>query len=123
MVNYHYHGENRVITRYLPSMPPGTHPTCVILFPCWPCSARRNCFTWIIFFHDCIFYTKIRGNENSPDSLNVMVNYHYHGENRVITRYLPYMGFTRSPLPQNIGNLPLPFFGGNYPFVLLNNIY
>ena len=28
----------------------------------------------------------IRGTENSPDSLNVMVNYHYHGENRVITR-------------------------------------
>ena len=25
------------------------------------------------------------GNENSPDSLNVMVNYHYHSENRVIT--------------------------------------
>ena len=23
------------------------------------------------------------------------------------------MGFTRSPLPQNNGNLPLPFFGGN----------
>ena len=29
---------------------------------------------------------EIRGNENSPDSINVMVNYHYHGENRVITR-------------------------------------
>ena len=25
------------------------------------------------------------GNDNSPDSLNVMVNYHYHSENRVIT--------------------------------------
>ena len=33
------------------------------------------------------------------------------------------MGFTRSPLPQNNGNLPLPFFGGNCPIVLLNNIY
>ena len=31
------------------------------------------------------------------------------------------MGFTRSPLPQNNGNLPLPFFGGNYPIVLLKN--
>ena len=31
------------------------------------------------------------------------------------------MGFTRSPLPQNNGNLPLPFFGGNYPIVLLDN--
>ena len=29
---------------------------------------------------------KIRGNENSPNSLNVMVNYHYYGKNRVITR-------------------------------------
>ena len=27
------------------------------------------------------------GNENSPDSLNVMVNYHYHSEKRVITIY------------------------------------
>ena len=26
------------------------------------------------------------GNENSPDYLNVMVTYHYHSENRVITR-------------------------------------
>ena len=29
---------------------------------------------------------EIGGDENSPDSLNVMVNYHYHSENRVITR-------------------------------------
>ena len=33
------------------------------------------------------------------------------------------MGITRSTLPRNNGNLPLPFFGGNYPIVLLNNIY
>ena len=26
------------------------------------------------------------GNKNSPDSFNVMVNYHYHSENRVINR-------------------------------------
>ena len=50
-----------------------------------------NWFTWIIFIHDCICYTKIGGNENYPDSLNVMVNYHYHRENRVITRQFPYM--------------------------------
>ena len=42
MVNYHYHGENRLITRYLPSMPPRTHPTCMIILPCCPCSARRG---------------------------------------------------------------------------------
>ena len=45
-----------------------------------------NWFTWIIFIHDRICYTKIGGNNNSPDYFNVMVNYHYHGENRVITR-------------------------------------
>ena len=33
------------------------------------------------------------------------------------------MGIIRSPLPQNNGNLPLPFFGGNCHIVLLNNIY
>ena len=32
------------------------------------------------------FIQEIGGNNNSPDSLNVMVNYHYHGENRVITQ-------------------------------------
>ena len=30
-----------------------------------------------------------------------------------------YIGFTRSPLPQNNGNLPLPFFGGNYSIFFL----
>ena len=45
-----------------------------------------NWFTWKIFFHDHIFYTKIGSNKNYPDSLNVMANYHYHGENRLITR-------------------------------------
>ena len=32
------------------------------------------------------------------------------------------MGITRSPLPQNNGNLTLPFFGGNYLVFLLDNI-
>ena len=50
-----------------------------------------NWFTWIIFFHDCICYTKIGGNENSPSSPNIIINYHYHGENWVITRKLPSM--------------------------------
>ena len=35
----------------------------------------------------------------------------------------PYMLITHSPLPRNNGNLPLPFFGGNSPIVLLDNIY
>ena len=30
---------------------------------------------------------KIGGNKNSPDSLKVMVNYHYHVENMLITIY------------------------------------
>ena len=58
-------------------------------------------FSCIIFINDCIYILtvspgyylfmivyviqKIGGNENSPDSLNVMVNYHYPGKNRVIT--------------------------------------
>ena len=33
------------------------------------------------------------------------------------------MGFTHYPLPQNNGNLPLPFLGRNHPIVLLDNIY
>ena len=65
-------------------------------------------FSWIIFIHDCIciltgshgsylfmivyVIQDIGGNENSPDSLNVMVNYHYHGENRIIARYFPSIG-------------------------------
>ena len=34
---------------------------------------------------------EIGGNNNSPNSLNIIVNYHYHGENRITTRYLPSM--------------------------------
>ena len=32
------------------------------------------------------------------------------------------MGITCYPLPQNNCDLPLPFFGGNFPIVLLDNI-
>ena len=45
-----------------------------------------NWFTRIIYINDRICYIKNGGNENSPYSLNVMVNYHYHSENRVITQ-------------------------------------
>ena len=45
-----------------------------------------NWFAWIIFIHDHIFYTKYWGYKNSLDYLNVMSNYHYHGENKVITQ-------------------------------------
>ena len=34
-----------------------------------------------------------------------------------------YMRIILSTLPQNNGNLPLPFFCGKYPIVLLGNIY
>ena len=37
-----------------------------------------NWFTRIICVHDIIWNTKIGGNENSPNSLNVMVNFHYY---------------------------------------------
>ena len=33
------------------------------------------------------------------------------------------MLITRSPLPQNNGNLPSAYFGGNFPIAILENIY
>ena len=33
---------------------------------------------------DVYVIQNIGGNKNSPDYLNIMANYHYHGENRVI---------------------------------------
>ena len=33
-----------------------------------------------------------------------------------IENHKPYMGITSSPLPQNNGNLPLPFFSGKTQF-------
>ena len=53
-----------------------------------------NWFAWIIFSMIAYIILKIRGNKNSPNSINVMVNYHYHGENRVINRQLPFMPAT-----------------------------
>ena len=63
--------------------------------------------SWIIFINYCICILtcssrsyflmivygirKIRGNENSPNYRNAMVNYYYHGENRLITQNLPDM--------------------------------
>ena len=29
---------------------------------------------------------RIEGNKNSTNFLNVIINYHYHGENKVVTR-------------------------------------
>ena len=43
-----------------------------------------NWFTWVIFFMKVYVFQKIGGNKNDPNSLNVMVNYHHHGENKVI---------------------------------------
>ena len=44
-----------------------------------------NWLTRIIFMHDRICYTKIGGNDNYSDFLNVVVNDHCNGRNRVIT--------------------------------------
>ena len=35
-----------------------------------------NWFIWIIFIPDRICYKKIGGNKDSPNSLNIMINYH-----------------------------------------------
>ena len=45
-----------------------------------------NWFIWIIFFMIVYVLLKIGGNYNSPNSLNVILNYQYHGKNRVNTR-------------------------------------
>ena len=72
-----------------------------------------NWFAWILFINDSISYTKIGGNDNSTYSLNVMVYYHYHGENRLITRLLSYMpdtgaiGSLSPPVPANQNLLSL----------------
>ena len=55
-----------------------------------------NWFSWIIFFIIVYVIQKIRGNENSQNYLNVMVNYHYHFENRLITFQFPSMLLSRS---------------------------
>ena len=38
------------------------------------------------FFIVVYVIRKIGGNKNSPNYLNVMANYHYYGENKLITR-------------------------------------
>ena len=43
-----------------------------------------NWVNWIVLFMIVYIIQNIGGNENSQDSLNIMVNYHYHGENRVM---------------------------------------
>ena len=52
----------------------------------------NNWFNWIIFFIILYLIQKNWGNENSPDSLNVMLNYRYHGENRLIAQKFPSIG-------------------------------
>ena len=39
-----------------------------------------------------------------------------------LVRQKSYMGITCSPLPQNNGNLPLPFFGGNHSEDILEGV-
>ena len=53
-------------------------------------------------------------------STSTVVSAYYYDEAHPPTSY---MGIDCSPLPQNNGNLPLPFFGGNDPIVHLENIY
>ena len=54
-----------------------------------------NWFNWIIFFVIVCVIPKIGDNKNSLDSLNVLVNYHFHSKNRVITLQFPFMGYSR----------------------------
>ena len=50
-----------------------------------------NWFARIILIHDHTCYTRNGGNENYPDSLIPMVNYHYSSENRAVTPKLPFI--------------------------------
>ena len=52
-----------------------------------------NWFNWIIFSMIIHVINKIGGNDNSPNSLNVTVNFHYYVESSVITWYLPSMSW------------------------------
>ena len=45
-----------------------------------------NWFTWIIFSVIVYAVQKNGGNENFPNDLNIMVNYHYHGEKILSTQ-------------------------------------
>ena len=46
-----------------------------------------NWFAWIIYFFMIVYVIrKTGGNKNDQNSLNVMVNYHYHRKNRIITQ-------------------------------------
>ena len=67
----------------------------------------HHLFSWIIFNNYCVriltgsprlkkfmivyFILKTRGTNNSPNYFNIMVNYHYHGENRLTIQYFPSM--------------------------------
>ena len=57
-----------------------------------------------IFFVIVNVIQKIWGNENFPNSLNVMVKNHYHSKKKAINRYLPYMyrSCTNNPTKRNI---------------------
>ena len=72
-----------VITQFFPYILFNDYCICLLIF-----------LTWVIFFMIIYVIRKIGGNDNSPNYLNVMVNYHYHGEKRVITRRLPSMHWT-----------------------------
>ena len=78
------------------------YPKIMVLYPSPFLVVITLLFSWITFINDCIciltrslwsyilmiiyVILKNEGNKNSPYSLNVIVNYHYHSENRVITR-------------------------------------
>ena len=85
-------------------------PKKMVIYPYPLLVVISQLFYWIIFINDftCIstgstgkyFFMivyvihKIGGNNNSLNYLNVMVNFHYHGENRVLTRLFPSMHST-----------------------------
>ena len=74
------------------------YPFLVVITQLFSCIVFINDFICILtgspgsyLFMIIYVIQEIGDNENSPYSLNVMVNYHYHSENRVITRKIPSM--------------------------------
>ena len=62
-------------------------------------------------------------NRAGPHTGDTRCNQHFAQSTQDYNNQRPYMEITRSPLPQNNSNLPLPFFCCNYPIFLLDNIY
>ena len=97
----HFCTNGPVTSQHIWKLPVLHYHKIMVIYPYPFLLAITQLFYWIIFINGCIriltgspgfFFMivyvmrKIGGNENYPNSLNVMISYHYHGKNRVITQ-------------------------------------